>query len=389
MNLVIVGASARAAAFSALRAGLHPWCADLFVDVDLRQRCPGIIIPTKVYPEKIANFLLRAPQCPWMYTGALENSPQLVERIAQTRPLWGNHRNTLRLVRDPIFVSRILAEAGLPAPKVRPAGGSAPCGGRWLLKPRASAAGVGIRFWVRQPLSRQAAKRYYLQEWIEGESGAALFLGQPGGVQLLGVTRQLVSESLLHVASFHYCGSIGPYPLPAGARSTLERIGQTLATATGLRGLFGIDFVLRDGVPWAVEVNPRYTASVEVLEYALGLSAIDLHRDIFDTSPERKRRGFRAPVARAPGWYDIVVGKAILYAESTLMFPQDGPWMESLQQARPIEEMPAYADIPDAGQVIEKGRPVLSFFTRATDEARCLENLRRIAIDLDRRLAGG
>jgi len=26
--------------------------------------------------------------------------------------------------------------------------------------------------------------------------------------------------------------------------------------------------ILRDGVPWPVEINPRYTASVEVLEYA-------------------------------------------------------------------------------------------------------------------------
>ncbi len=33
-HLLIFGASARAAAFSALRAGLQPWCADLFADAD-------------------------------------------------------------------------------------------------------------------------------------------------------------------------------------------------------------------------------------------------------------------------------------------------------------------------------------------------------------------
>jgi len=33
-QVLIVGASARAAAFSALRAGLRPWCADLFADLD-------------------------------------------------------------------------------------------------------------------------------------------------------------------------------------------------------------------------------------------------------------------------------------------------------------------------------------------------------------------
>ena len=40
-SLLIVGGSTRAAAFSALRAGLRPWCADLFADLDLQQRLPS------------------------------------------------------------------------------------------------------------------------------------------------------------------------------------------------------------------------------------------------------------------------------------------------------------------------------------------------------------
>ena len=48
----------------------------------------------------------------------------------------------------------------------------------------------------------------------------------------------------------------------------LQQLGLDLARGCGLRGLFGVDFVLSEGVPWPVEINPRYTASVEVLEYA-------------------------------------------------------------------------------------------------------------------------
>ena len=40
MDLVIIGASARAAAFSAHRAGMRPWCVDLFGDADLARRFP-------------------------------------------------------------------------------------------------------------------------------------------------------------------------------------------------------------------------------------------------------------------------------------------------------------------------------------------------------------
>ena len=39
-NLLILGASTRAAAFSALRAGLAPRCVDFFADRDLAAVCP-------------------------------------------------------------------------------------------------------------------------------------------------------------------------------------------------------------------------------------------------------------------------------------------------------------------------------------------------------------
>ena len=43
-HLLLFGASVRAAAFSALRAGLRPWCADLFGDADLQARCPALAL---------------------------------------------------------------------------------------------------------------------------------------------------------------------------------------------------------------------------------------------------------------------------------------------------------------------------------------------------------
>ena len=71
------------------------------------------------------------------------------------------------------------------------------------------------------------------------------------------------------------------------------------------------------------------------------------------------------------------------YAPRTLTIPADGPWMETLRHPLPINEMPAFADIPEAGQVIEEGRPVLTLFGRSED------SLRRIAADLDRVFANG
>jgi predicted ATP-grasp superfamily ATP-dependent carboligase len=51
-----------------------------------------------------------------------------------------------------------------------------------------------------------------------------------------------------------------------------------------------------------------------------------------------------------------------------------------------VQQPPAFADIPGAGQRIGPGQPVLTLFALAGSVAGCLEELQKIAADLDRRL---
>ena len=132
---------------------------------------------------------------------------------------------------------------------------------------------------------------------------------------------------------------------------------------------------VRQSIPWSVEVNPRYTASVEVLEHALGLSALALHRAIFDpAAPALSPQAFSG---------SLCLGKAILFARAPLIFPADGPWLRTLQ-AGPLPAMPpTFADIPPAGQQISAGSPILTCFARAASLAECRAALQRIVADLD------
>lgn len=361
-SLILIGASVRAAAFSALRAGYRPWCADLFGDVDLRRRCPVETIPPSRYPEGVLDLLERAPQAPVVYTGALENAPALLAALQERHELWGNGAEVVSRVRRPEYVETLFRRAGLAVPATAP--GST---GRWLIKPRAGAAGVGIRFWDGQGVK---SSRHYLQEFIEGESGAALYVGS----QLLGATRQLIGAEWLHAGPFRYCGSVGPWELSASARATLGEVGRVLASA-GLRGLYGVDFVLRDDVPFPIEVNPRYTASVEVLEYATGVAALALHCDAFRPDPQRER-GCVQPLAHAAGSFGTPgVAKGIYFAPWSFPFPDDGPWLDQL------DDRPAFADIPAPGLRLDRGHPVLTLF------APSVERLRERAATLDRLFA--
>src|SRR5581483_11192270 len=185
---------------------------------------------------------------------------------------------------------------------------------------------------------------------------AAVYVGDGQAARLLGVSRQLVGEPWLHAAPFHYCGSVGPLPPGAAPRQAFADLGMALGRAFGLKGLFGVDCVLRDGVPYPVEVNPRYTASVEVIEYATGLPALALHRQAF---------GPAAPLPVVPRPPGGVVAKAILFARAPLRFPNGGTWSAWATAFPGAEVMPTFADIPQPGAVVEAGKPILTLLRRA------------------------
>src|SRR5262249_29450869 len=210
--------------------------------------------------------------------------------------------------------------------------------------------------------------------YMPGEPHAAVYVGDGQRARFLGLARQLVGESWLHAAPFHYCGSVGPASITPSLQAALERLGNVLAGGGEVRGRFGGDGVVHAGSFWPVEINPRYPASVEVLEYATGLAALDLHRSVFESQTR--------PASHPRSWGEVV-GKAILFARASVTIPADGPWSATLRSPSSVEEMPRFADIPQTGVLIQGGRPVLTIFTRGGSAGACLGDLRQAAAELD------
>src|SRR5690349_12073448 len=164
-QLLIFGASARAAAFSAMRAGLKPWCADLFADADLQACCAVQMLGPGIYPQGFADVASAGPPGPWMYTGGLENQPGLVTRISRDRPLWGNDAKALGRARSSRTLPAVSAKAGIPCPAVYHRVADLPPHERWLVKPRRGAGGIGIRFWQGER-SLVGKKRIYFHQFV-------------------------------------------------------------------------------------------------------------------------------------------------------------------------------------------------------------------------------
>jgi predicted ATP-grasp superfamily ATP-dependent carboligase len=288
--------------------------------------------------------------------------------MAELRPLWGNDPSALAASRSPFGVAQLLREVNLACLDVRHTPPMWAEGVHWLRKPLRSAAGRDISFADELPATKKHAdRRFYFQRYIEGPSYSAVFVGDPvGAAYLLGVTQQLVGECLLNAKSFQYCGNIGPIELTDSVLAALQRIGEVLTTGCHLRGLFGIDFILNEDGPWLVEVNPRYTASVEVLEYATDTAFLSLHRNAFEPSSL-----VRSPRPFGRDYF----GKAILYARKRIVMLANALSPQPpFDPERPFV-MPAAADIPSIGEAIEPGWPICTVFARGSSIEECHQQL--------------
>jgi predicted ATP-grasp superfamily ATP-dependent carboligase len=101
---------------------------------------------------------------------------------------------------------------------------------------------------------------------------------------------------------------------------------------------------------WPLEVNPRYSASIEVLERALGASFFDLHVQACQAST--------LTAALQPPSRAHFSGKLIFYARQSLVVPKslDGLVEEWNQPNQP----PHLADLPRLGDSFRRNQPLLT-----------------------------
>lgn len=377
-KLAIVGASARAAAFSALNAGFEVATADLFADADLARECDATRVER--YPDGLADWLAAGDCDAWLYTGALENHPDLVDRMATLRPLVGNRGDVLRNVRDPLWLQTALTERGLAFPETRSSADDLPLDGSWLCKTYRGASGSGVwRLDGTQALDQANQRGAWFQRHIEGAPYAALFVVASHAARLLGVTQQILSEQ----NEWQYSGSIGPADLSDSIAAQLDALG-VLLHEWELRGIVGVDFLVADNVAVGVEVNPRFTASVEIVERLAGGSAVGAHVAACTASAPPQPSGSKnsMPLGRS---HDA---KAILYARREAMItPLFHRWAMTCASLDPLRR--ALADIPNAGEVIPAGRPVLTALATGSSRTDCQQRLADRLADVESHLYFG
>lgn len=363
-NLLIIGASTRAAAFSALRAELRPLCLDMFADQDLLAHVP--VKKIENYPHGLISALQALPRMPLLYVGGLENQPEILQIAQEHHELLGNSADVVAAVRNPEVLAPALRMAQVSMPDWCPADSPPDADGSWILRPLFGSGGRGIQTWDAQAATSPVLHEPHIfQKRIAGTSFSGVFIAfeDVGDVRFVGVTEQLIGDGIQHAAPYQWFGNIGPTTLSIPVEHKMRRVGNVLRFKAGVRGLFGVDFIVtEDEQVFVTEVNPRYPASLELLEFSTGQALLEAHLRCFT--------GSQSASSWTPAATEPLIAKAILYAPQNFQLtidltPEIGDWAA----------VPSLADVPPPGTQFLTGQPVCTVFATGATLQECRQKL--------------
>jgi hypothetical protein len=350
MKILIVGMSVRAVVESAVRSGYRVLALDAFGDQDLKVLAESYALPrdfrVPYSPRSLYEAARRLQFDSVAYASNLENHPEVLDLFAASCRIIGNSPQAVRSVRCwPDLFAR-LAQAGFPVPETicAPTDHRLDLARRWLVKPLSSGGGHGVHYCRKRSFS---ATRSMIQQYIPGKACSASFIANGVESVLIGITEQLVGVEQFGAQGFRYCGSMLPLPEildPETGKAVIDqarRISDFLTRSYGLTGVNGFDFVLDGDQVCLIEVNPRYSASMELLERAYGLPIYLLH---VQAALDRLLPEFKLETQLNRGKF---FGKSILFCET-----------ESVVPATFAHTGPDLRDIPSPGERLHEGSPV-------------------------------
>ncbi|MFK7734685.1 MAG: ATP-grasp domain-containing protein [Pirellulaceae bacterium] len=415
-TLCTLGFSTRALARAASDAGYSVHAIDYFQDQDLQEICAWFR-PSPPKTAEIPALIGEAPvpELVVLAGGAEELGAELRELWeSKTEPQYRSNAPVvlgptvvqLRLLRDPVNLAALARETGLQVPLSRlgeiseTANGANPPADRFttaiideefgvshVLEGSSRRLGERVR-WLQKPFQgaggwkilevdagrAQTTKSSrppqvemgdsYLQQYVPGRSlGVTCLLLRDQEPVCLAATQSWDAEEWPGPTPFIYRGSWGPVPLSESQVEAILNFAAKVQAQTGLLGWLPMDFVeSEDGRLWLLEINPRWTAGMEVL-HDCGFNVLPLHLAACLTPATAQRinpailGGLRPHtlVEHRTRWRSA---KAIVYAEENTALSQS-----HLAQ---IHSLPRsdFADLPSETGVIEAGQPILTVKSR-------------------------
>lgn len=332
-SVLVAGFSTRHVAKSAHAAGYIVYAVDHFCDQDLSWYTRDMVRFEHLddLPEAVLEMCGRH-RIDW----AIPTSG--AEALLQDLPVLGTDPPVAARFLDKLATQEFFESLGVPVPQLRgddqypamvkPRWGS----GGWRNRVVSSARELAL--WQDEFEGAEAI----VQEVVEGiPASVSCITDGRGHARAIAANMQILRGE--GDSAYGFCGSLTPldHPLVPRMAACAERI----AAASGCRGCIGVDFVLGERNLYAIEVNPRFQATLDTVEMSLGIN-------LFSTHVQACHGKLPSPDVLHPARVSI---RRILFAER-----------DCAVEGNLSALFPAVSDIPWPGTFFEEGQAIVSVY---------------------------
>ncbi|MEM3442923.1 MAG: ATP-grasp domain-containing protein [Candidatus Bathyarchaeia archaeon] len=389
MSLLVTGVDTIAIASSAKRAGYTVYAVDYFGDIDLQRVCSEYVAIIKqekgkscglfssnFKPEKfleMANVLIKKHEINWMLlSSGLDDHFEILYELNDLIPILGNSPSVIQKVREKPKFFDALKKLNVPHPEtviasnlLEAKAAAAEIGYPVITKPTEGFGGTNVRLArdsreLERAFSEVSAlgSSVLVQKFIDGIHASISILATDKNVAVLSINEQLLGlHSVFQREPFGYCGNVVPMRVSSSTFKKCKATAEKIAFCFGLKGSNGIDIVIsRNGMPYVIEVNPRFQGTAECVENVLGVNIVESHINacLYGVLPPIKNM------------QHIFCTRLILYAPKRVSIPN----LLAIKEAR---------DIPAPESIIEEGEPLCSILATGKTRNSSFKNAKKMA----------
>ncbi|MDD4127355.1 MAG: ATP-grasp domain-containing protein [Methanomicrobium sp.] len=354
-KVLVAGFTTRHVASSAYNAGYKVYAVDNFCDIDLKQiavsctsfdelsEIPGII--EELDEKENFDFIV-------VTSGA--------ENIEVKKGISGTNSKTASFFLDKKNIQNFFESNNIPVPGIADEN-EYPV----IIKPCVGAGG-----WRNKKVQNSFEEKEWAELWPDVPYiRQKIAEGVPCSVSCISDGKNAVAVSFNEQflrggsgdKSYGFAGAITPFshPLEDDIIKTAERA----VALSGCVGSVGVDFIVSDDEFYAIEINPRFQATMDIVESSYGINLFCAHIDACNgVLPQSFKREAHCYTARK-----------VLFADREIVVPEN---LKEFHQK--------IADIPCIGTLVEEGSALLSVYGTGSTRESALESLDKTIKDIGR-----
>ncbi len=330
MRVVVVGHNVRNVAESAKKAGWKVFAVTKFADADLKLYAE--VWKVKEFDARFVDEIAEKFNAKVVLTSGCEDLKVKSEVL-------GVDPKVAEKIVDKLKFYRKLENAGISFPELDP---DPP----FVIKPIRGGGGLGVR------IDSSVPEGYISQRFVEGIPCSVSLLTDGRNAVPVSVNEILSGWKEMNTEGFVYCGNVTPLKLNSEVRRMLIETALDVIELFDVIGSVGVDFVLSDK-PYVLEMNPRFQGSLDSVEWSLDLNLFELHVKACEG---------KVPEVPKPKRFAC---RAILFSERALRINAD------------LTGNGFFADIPNVGDVVGRGEPVVSILASGNSRGDVLDKVIR------------